>query len=131
MLVVKKLVAGFSILTSFFVMADDTCAKKNITLEVDSCYAKLKNDSEIRLNGEYIELKKRIAVNYSTDKEMAEIYLSKLLNAQRNWLKYRDQQCSMESLFADPSTQANLTLVNKCISRIDEQRVVEMKALPY
>lgn len=62
---------------------------------------------------------------------MADNYSSKLLNAQRNWLKYRDQQCSVESLFADENTQANVTLVNKCISRVDEVRIAEMKKLPY
>lgn len=62
---------------------------------------------------------------------MAENYSSKLLNAQRNWLKYRDQQCSMEALFADSGIQASIALVNKCVSRIDEQRIVEMQTLPY
>lgn len=131
MLLVNKLIVGALIITSFSALGDDVCATKSITSEVDSCYAKLKNDAEQRLNNEYVALKKRIIENYSTDKSMADIYSSKLLNAQRNWLKYREQQCSMESLFADQNTQANATLVNKCVSRIDDQRIVEMKRLPY
>lgn len=104
---------------------------ENETQSIDSCYANLKNDSEKRLNEEYSALRIRIAENYSTDKDMSERYSAKLLSAQRGWLKYRDQQCAMESLFADSGSQANATLVNKCIYRINEQRIKEMKSLPY
>ena len=98
---------------------------------MDSCYAKLKDDSEKHLNDEYRPLKKRISENYSSNKEMADDYSSRLLNAQRYWLKYRGQQCAMEAFLADSGTQANATLVNECVSRMDEHRIVEMKALPY
>lgn len=131
MSLIKVLVLGLSFLVSIPVLADDVCSAKNETQSVDSCYAKLKNESEKRLNDEYAAFKKRINENYSTDKDMAKRYSSELLSAQRNWLKYRDQQCSMESLFADSGSQANATLVNKCISRIDEQRIKEMQPLPY
>lgn len=131
MSLVKSLVFGLSVLLSFPVLADSICSKKNETQSIDSCYAKLKNDTERRLNDEYAAFKKRIIENYSTDKGMAERYSSELLLAQRNWLRYRDQQCSMESLFADSGSQANATLFNKCISRLDEQRIKEMQFLPY
>ncbi|EPH0498076.1 DUF1311 domain-containing protein [Enterobacter asburiae] len=128
---IKMLVCGLSLLVSVSVLADDVCSAKNETQSIDSCYANLKNDSEKRLNEEYSALRIRIAENYSTDKDMSERYSAKLLSAQRGWLKYRDQQCAMESLFADSGSQANATLVNKCIYRINEQRIKEMKSLPY
>ncbi|WP_436877978.1 lysozyme inhibitor LprI family protein [Siccibacter turicensis] len=131
MSLIKMLVFGLSFLVSIPVLADDVCSAKSETQSIDSCYAKLKNDSEKRLNDEYAAFKRRITENYSTDKDMSERYSSKLLSAQRSWLKYRDQQCAMESLFADSGSQANATLVNKCISRIDEQRIKEMQSLPY
>lgn len=131
MSLIKELAFGLSFLVSISALADDVCSAKNETQSIDSCYAKLKNDSEKRLNDEYAAFKKRINENYSTDKDLSGRYLSKLLSAQRNWLKYRDQQCAMESLFADSGSQANATLVNKCISRIDEQRIKEMQSLPY
>lgn len=128
---IKMLVFGLSLLVSFSVLADDVCSAKSETQSIDSCYAKLKNDSEKRLNDEYSAFKIRITENYSTDKDMSECYSSKLLSVQRSWLKYRDQQCAMESLFADSGSQANATLVNKCISRINEERIKEMQSLPY
>lgn len=128
---IKMLVCGLSLLVSVSVLADDICSAKNETQSIDSCYANLKSDSEKRLNEEYSALRIRIAENYSMDKDMSERYSAKLLSAQRGWLKYRDQQCAMESLFADSGSQANATLVNKCIYRINEQRVKEMKSLPY
>ncbi|QXB75691.1 DUF1311 domain-containing protein [Enterobacter asburiae] len=131
MSLIKMLVCGLSLLVSVSVLADDVCSAKNETQSIDSCYANLKNDSEKRLNEEYSALRIRIAENYSTDKDMSERYSAKLLSAQRGWLKYRDQQCAMESLFADSGSQANATLVNKCIYRINEQRIKEMKSLPY
>ncbi|WP_232001964.1 lysozyme inhibitor LprI family protein [Shimwellia blattae] len=131
MSVIKVFVFGLSFLISIPVLADDACSAKSETQSIDSCYAELKSDSEKRLNDEYIAFKKRIAENYLTDKDMSDRYLSNLLSVQRNWLKYRDQQCAMESLFADSGSQANVTLVNKCISRIDEQRIKEMQSLPY
>lgn len=131
MSLIKALIFGLSFLISIPALADDVCAAKGETQSIDSCYSKLKNDSEKRLNDEYAALRKRIIENYSTDKDMSERYSSKLLSAQRSWLKYRDQQCAMESLFADSGSQANATLVNKCISRIDEQRIKEMQSLPY
>ncbi|MDY0973315.1 lysozyme inhibitor LprI family protein [Siccibacter turicensis] len=131
MSLIKMLVFGLSFLVFIPVLAADVCSAKSETQSIDSCYAKLKNDSEKRLNDEYAAFKRRITENYSTDKDMSERYSSKLLSAQRSWLKYRDQQCAMESLFADSGSQANATLVNKCISRIDEQRIKEMQSLPY
>ncbi|MCK7230303.1 DUF1311 domain-containing protein [Enterobacter asburiae] len=128
---IKMLVCGLSLLVSVSVLADDVCSAKNETQSIDSCYANLKSDSEKRLNEEYSALRIRIAENYSMDKDMSERYSAKLLSAQRGWLKYRDQQCAMESLFADSGSQANATLVNKCIYRINEQRIKEMKSLPY
>jgi len=128
---IKMLVCGLSLLVSVSVLADDVCSAKNETQSIDSCYANLKNDSEKRLNEEYSALRITIAENYSTDKDMSERYSAKLLSAQRGWLKYRDQQCAMESLFADSGSQANATLVNKCIYRINEQRIKEMQSLPY
>ncbi|AWC87045.1 MULTISPECIES: lysozyme inhibitor LprI family protein [Enterobacter cloacae complex] len=131
MSLIKILVCGLSLLVSVSVLADDVCSAKSETQSIDSCYAKLKNHSEKRLNDEYSALRIRIAENYSTDKDLSERYSAKLLSAQRGWLKYRDQQCAMESLFADSGSQANATLVNKCIYRINEQRIKEMQSLPY
>lgn len=111
--------------------ADDVCTQKSHTEEVDSCYLNEKVEYEMVLSQEYKELKDRILKNYSADKIMQKKYSDKLLSVQRNWLKYRDEQCSMEALFADHNTAANLTLINKCISRIDLQRISEMKSLPY
>jgi len=131
MSLIKMLVCGLSLLVSVSVLADDVCSARSETQSIDSCYAKLKNDSEKRLNDEYSALRIRIAENYSTDKDMSERYSTKLLSAQRGWLTYRDQQCAMESLFADSGSQANAMLVNKCIYRINEQRIKEMQSLPY
>ena len=126
----KKAIA----ITMFFssvVFAKDVCTEKNMTADIDSCYANMKNSSEVALNKEYGELKNRISESYSTDKITAGEYSNNLFLGQRSWLKYRDYQCSMEALFADKNTPANSSLVNKCISRIDEQRIAEMKVLPY
>ncbi|MCE1982636.1 lysozyme inhibitor LprI family protein [Enterobacter ludwigii] len=131
MSLIKMLVCGLSLLVSVSVLADDVCSAKSETQSIDSCYAKLKNHSEKRLNDEYAALRIRIAENYSTDKDLSERYSAKLLSAQRGWLKYRDQQRATESLFADSGSQANATLVNKCIYRINEQRIKEMQSLPY
>jgi hypothetical protein len=35
------------------------------------------------------------------------------------------------TLFGDSGKQANATLINKCLSRIGEQRIIEIKTLPY
>jgi len=131
MLVNKKILAGILLSLSFSSLADDECAKKTMTAEVDICYQTVKDDAEIRLNQEYQALKKRIVNDYRSDKEMAEKYSATLLSAQRNWLKYREQQCAMEALIADPAMQVHTTLTNVCITRLDEQRISEMKTLPY
>ncbi|HAY0637102.1 lysozyme inhibitor LprI family protein [Serratia rubidaea] len=111
--------------------ANDECSSIKSTDGVDSCYVQMKNEAEKNLNDEYRALKGRVSDTYSTDKVMEKTYSEKLRSAQHNWLKYRDAQCSMEALFAEPGSSANASLVNKCMARIDAQRIEEMKALPY
>lgn len=131
-MILNKIVAFcFLSFISSVSFASDECASIKSTDGVDSCYVQMKNDAEKKLNDEYRALKGRISDTYSTDKVMEKTYSEKLRSAQRNWLKYRDAQCSMEALFADLGSSANASLVNKCMARIDAQRIEEMKVLPY
>ena len=76
-------------------LAMDDCSKKTSDPEVFTCAENNRAVAEKSLNKEYSEAKKRIEATFSDEPEVKKNYLPVFLEAQRGWLKYRDNQCKI------------------------------------
>ncbi len=70
------------------VAAEKNCADLNTQMEINICEGKIFDQADAALNAAYAKL---------TAKAGAE-GKAKLVEAQRNWIKYRDAQCAFETL---------------------------------
>lgn len=120
----------FSIFTNYS-FAYDKCDNAISDAEINECYNSKKIESEHNLNNEYSNAKKRISEAYSSSSSDSENYINILLESQRGWLKYRDGQCELESYLAEKGTVTHDSLYNKCLSRIDDLRIIQLKNMPY
>lgn len=123
--------AGLLLLTCSYAYAEDNCSAAQTDAEINSCWAKEKNSAEHELNSEYASAKQRIAQAYTTHKALLAQYNAVLLDSQRGWLKYRDNQCKLEAFMADEQSAAYASLVDQCTARIDRERIAQLKSMPY
>ena len=52
-----------------------------------------------------------------------------LLSAQRAWLRYREEQCSIEGLYSAEGGSAYQSFISLCRTRITKQRIDELKRI--
>ena len=112
-------------------LAKDDCSNATNDAEINACYASSKAEAEKKLNLEYGNAKKRANAEYSASPTDWQNFKTVLIETQRAWLKYREGQCSIESFMAEKETITNNTLTNKCVIRMDLERVEQLKAIPY
>ncbi|MEI2266100.1 lysozyme inhibitor LprI family protein [Erwinia sp. CGal63] len=130
----KKVLAiaaiGFFALSGTALAMDD-CSKKTSDSEVFACSENNRVVAEKELNKEYSEAKKRIETTFSDEPEVKKAYLPVFLDAQRGWLKYRDNQCKMFAHVAAEKSNPYAVFTNNCIAKLDAQRSNELKEIPY
>ncbi|KAA8999933.1 DUF1311 domain-containing protein [Affinibrenneria salicis] len=107
------------------------CSLATSDNEMSACATGNKNQAEQALNKEYAAAKQRIGQAYRNDQALGKQYLDTLLNAQRGWLKYRDGQCELEAFLAEEGSSANRALINDCVARLDNDRISQLKGMPY
>lgn len=112
-------------------LAMDDCSKKTSDPEVFTCAENNRAVAEKSLNKEYSDAKKRIEATFSDEPEVKKNYLPVFLEAQRGWLKYRDNQCKMFAHVAAENSNPYAVFTNNCIAKLDEQRSKELKEIPY
>ncbi|MCU5771111.1 DUF1311 domain-containing protein [Erwiniaceae bacterium BAC15a-03b] len=127
-LIAAAMLAGMSISTSLWA-AD--CSNPDVSAQIDSCAKQGKEAAEQALNKAWTEAKGRITTAYKADDKLQKTYQQNLLDSQRGWLKYRDNQCKMQAFLAEEGTAAYDTLTSNCISEINQQRVEQLKQIPY
>ncbi|MCX8959403.1 lysozyme inhibitor LprI family protein [Erwinia psidii] len=126
-----RLLAGSLLAICLAAQAQEDCSKKTISWAVDECRENNKVATEKVLNAEYQAAKNRIVEQYSYDNNVVKKQLQMLLDTQRNWLKYRKGQCEMEASLAEEGSSAHSGFINECINKLDKQRIVQFKEIPY
>ncbi|MCL2894492.1 lysozyme inhibitor LprI family protein [Brenneria tiliae] len=113
------------------VFAEDVCVSPASNADLLNCAEKEKEAAEKLINQEYIAAKKRVSNAYEASPKLSQDYLKTLLDSQRAWLKYRDNQCKLEAYLAEEGTSANKMLISKCVARLDKKRAGQLQAMPY
>ncbi len=68
--------------------AEMNCGEPKTQMEMNACEGKKLDKADTELNEVYAKLSKKVSAGGK----------AKLLEAQRAWLKYRDEQCAFETL---------------------------------
>lgn len=123
------LAAGFFAVQPAYATTD--CSQGNNVQEVYSCAQKNRNETELDLNKEYKLAKGRVETLFKGDDKELSQYMDTLTEAQRAWLKYRENDCKLASYAADKGSDLSNANVNMCTSELNEQRIKKLKLLPY
>lgn len=107
------------------------CSSGNNVPEVYSCAQKNRNETELELNKEYKIAKARVETLFKGDNKALSQYMATLTEAQRAWLKYRDNDCKLASYAADKEIDLSNANINMCTSELNEQRIKKVKLIPY
>ncbi len=105
--------------------------KGNNDQEVYTCAQKNRNETELDLNKEYKLAKTRVETLFKGDDKELSQYMDTLTEAQRAWLKYRDNDCKLASYAADKGSDLSNANINMCTSELNEQRIKKLKLIPY
>jgi len=122
-------VVGMQVLNPVYALSD--CSQGNNDQEVYACAEKNKSETEVMLNKEYKAAKSRVQELYKGNDEELNKYISTLTEAQRAWLKYRENDCELASFAADKGSDASLSYINICLYEHNEQRIKKLKMIPY
>ncbi|GME32250.1 DUF1311 domain-containing protein [Pantoea sp. QMID2] len=107
------------------------CSIGNNDQEVYSCAQKNKNEIELDLNEEYKLAKTRVETLFKGDGKELRQYMDTLTDAQRAWLKYRDNDCKLASYAADKGSDLSNANISMCTSELNEQRIKKLKLISY
>lgn len=107
------------------------CSGGNNDQVIYSCAQKNRNETELDLNKEYKLAKTRVETLFKGDDKELSQYMSTLTDAQRAWLKYRENDCKLASYAADKGSDLSSANLNICTSELNEQRIKKLKLIPY
>jgi len=120
--------------TAFYVFpvyAISDCSNSNNDQEVYTCAQNNRNETELDLNKEYKLAKTRVETLFKGDNKELSQYMDTLTEAQRAWLKYRENDCKLASYAADKGSDLSDANINMCTSELNEQRIKKLKLIPY
>ncbi|MCO7612437.1 MULTISPECIES: lysozyme inhibitor LprI family protein [Pseudomonas] len=98
------------------------CSHIEVSEQVDRCAQQDKERADNALNQSYQALLERVHNLYPSSLLQEQEYLGKLKNAQRAWIKYRDSTCVLEAFEVAPGKPAHVTLINRCVTRLSNER---------
>ncbi|KTC40369.1 MAG: lysozyme inhibitor LprI family protein [Pseudomonas sp.] len=98
------------------------CTHIESSQQVDRCAQQDKEQADSGLNQRYQALLDRAHQHYPGNLAQEQEYLGKLRNAQRAWIKYRDSTCVLEAVDVEPGKPAHATLINRCVTRLSNER---------
>ena len=108
-----------------YAQAADPCKTQDNTIEINECgkIELAKKDKE--LNAAYQALMKRLAPSDKSDDTKYGDIKKQLVEAQKNWIKYRDADCSAKyTLYEQGSIRGIVHL--SCLKEKTEQRTKEL-----
>jgi uncharacterized protein YecT (DUF1311 family) len=102
------------------------CKEVSISAQVDQCAEMAMKEADSQLNSHYHQLMARLETQYQSQSELGAAYLAKVKEAQRAWVKLRDANCAVEAFEIETDRPAHATVVNNCITRMSQERSVEL-----
>lgn len=106
--------------------AEADCKEASISAQVDHCAEMAMKEADSQLNRGYHQLMARLETQYQSQSELGAAYLVKVKEAQRAWVKLRDANCAVEAFEIENDKPAHATVVNNCITRMSQERSVEL-----
>jgi uncharacterized protein YecT (DUF1311 family) len=114
------------VITSASAEVTDPCATQNNTLEINACAAAELAAKDKELNKAYEKLMKSLVAAYKDDTTNYKAVKENLAEAQRNWIKFRDQDCNAKYQLNESGTIRNLVALS-CKIEHTEQRTRQLR----
>ena len=115
--------------TNAAAQASDPCTTQRNTIEIDECAKLTVAQKDKELNVAYQKLLKRLAPADKADKADTTNYAEvkkHLIEAQRNWLKFRDSDCKGQLILNENGTTRGAVYFG-CLTERTEQRTKELR----
>lgn len=119
-----QIVVAFSLSTTTFAQVE--CDVRDAGSQIAICAELAKKEADIKLNDSYKALIDRAAARYiyqhQSQPEEEKVFLVKLRESQRVWIKLRDANCALEGIEGEwdkPTYKADLS---KCVARMSLER---------
>ena len=103
----------------------DPCTTQKNTIEINECGRLTLAKKDKELNAAYQRLLKGFSSQETGDVTNYEKVRFELREAQRNWIKYRDSDCSGKLVLAGTATMRG-AIYNGCLIERTEQRIGEL-----
>ncbi|BDM65859.1 hypothetical protein NFHSH190041_33110 [Shewanella sp. NFH-SH190041] len=104
-------------------MAEEKNCSSDQSLEyIASCYDNLVNRYDQQLNQAYEALKSHVST-MRYDAEIKNEYWTTMAQAQRSWLKMRDNQCLAQGYFSTNDNSSGDIEIDKCMIKTIKQRI--------
>ncbi len=101
--------------------ASGACANKSSNVEYKDCLYKLAEEQDKELNVLYKKVRAMLRDDFDKVETSAPKIWPQVRDAQRNWIKFRDNQCSGEASIAQGGTAAG-GWYSDCLCRLTHQR---------
>ena len=105
------------------------CSSISISPQLDDCVRKQLKKSNILLQNEFENFKKRTKRVYEADLKLGNELIEKVQKAQNAWVTYRDLNCRAEAFEVEERTAAYNTTVNNCTIRMNDERLKILQKL--
>lgn len=111
--------------TNASAQAPDPCATQRNTIEINECGKLTLAQKDKELNAVYQKLIKSLAPADKTDTTNYAEVKKHLVEAQRNWLKFRDSDCNGQLTLNESGTIRGAVYLG-CLTERTEQRTKEL-----
>lgn len=116
------------ILTSNTAMAKNyvnfACNGISESMAILPCTEEEQIKADSRLNSSYQFARERIGRGNQSDPDFVEVYLDKLRDSQRTWIKLRDENCALESFDFDRGSVLDQVVTNLCNAGMSHERAI-------
>ncbi|MGI9484002.1 MAG: lysozyme inhibitor LprI family protein [Hyphomicrobiales bacterium] len=106
--------------------ASNRCSTASSNLEYKNCLAQLAKEQDDELNALYKKVRTILRDDYDKVPTSAPKIWPQILEAQRDWITFRDAQCSGEAAIAQGGTAAG-GWFSDCVCRLTAQRNANLK----
>jgi uncharacterized protein YecT (DUF1311 family) len=110
-------------------LAQDNCKVITSSAQVDQCAEIARKTADVSLNDSYKRLLARFEHQQKHDLEQGKAFKDMAKDAQRAWIKLRDNTCPLEATNIEPGLAAHTTTINNCIARMSVERAAYLDGI--
>lgn len=126
---VRCIALSFGCLFASIAMAKDECKETTVSWQIDLCVEAARKEADAQLNASYKKLLARFEFQQRRDPEQGKALMAMAREAQRAWIKLRDNTCPLEATESEPGVELHVTTINNCVARMSLERAAYLDTI--